>query len=112
MKHAWCILLVGLLACEKKPSEPGSCQRGPENVCIEYDATTAGAGKHLCAGLTWTPGAHSCPVPGRVGLCTKKPLTGEEVQEIVYAGPPNNYATASAKAACEHAAGTFKDVTY
>lgn len=101
MKHAWCMLF--LVACSK-PAEPGSCQRGPENVCIEYEPAQAAAGKRLCSGMTWTPGPHSCPVPGRVGKCQKS-----DVQEILYAGPPNNYAAGSAKAACEHAGGTFKE---
>jgi len=103
MKHAWCILLALLLACEKTPEQPGSCQRPQENVCIEYDSTHAAAGKRLCAGLVWTAGASSCPTADLLGLCSKK-----DVEERMYSGAPNNYSAASARTACEHGSGTFR----
>ncbi|MBX3233041.1 MAG: hypothetical protein KIT84_12795 [Labilithrix sp.] len=96
------LLLALLLGACAKSAEPGSCYRGQDNACVEYDGARGAAGKHLCAGQTWRAGAGTCPREGRVGTCTKKDVT-----EIVYAGPPNNFGAASAQAACEHGGGAF-----
>ncbi|MBX3199570.1 MAG: hypothetical protein KF894_15655 [Labilithrix sp.] len=89
-----------LVACSN--DEPGSCFRGHDNACIDYDRPQAAAGKRMCAGMTWTPGEKSCPRNDRLGSCTRSGGA-----EWVYAGPPNNYGPASAKSACELNGGTF-----
>lgn len=93
---------IALGGCKPAPAEPGSCHRAHENACVEYDGARAAAGKRLCSGTTWTPGAASCPAEGRVGTCARE---GEV--RILYGGAPNNYDPASAKVACEAAGGAF-----
>ena len=102
-----CALVLALsaasLACSNE-GEPGSCYRTPDNACVEYGKAMAGAGKRLCSGFKWTPGAQSCPHDSRLGTCIKE---RGAVSEILYAGVPNNYNAGSAKNACEFKGGMF-----
>ncbi|MBX3260717.1 MAG: hypothetical protein KF782_13600 [Labilithrix sp.] len=101
---ALAVLVVALAApaaCAND-AEPGSCFRGHDNACVDYDRARAAAGKRMCAGMTWTAGERSCPRDARLGSCNKK-----SGAEWIYAGPPNNYGPASAKSACELNGGTF-----
>lgn len=94
------VVAVVLAACSKPAGESGSCFRPQDNLCIDYTAAQAAAGKRLCAGLQWnvTP----CPAANRLGTCTKADLV-----EGYYAGAPNNYDATGAKSACEHDAGKW-----
>lgn len=94
-------VVMFMFACSTKPSESGSCFRPQENVCIDYAAAQAAAGKRLCAGLQWN--AAPCRAEQRLGTCAKT-----DVSEVYYAGAPNNYDAAGAKLACEHASGSWK----
>jgi hypothetical protein len=94
--------LTTAAACSEK-SEPGSCYRDKDNACAEYGAAQSAAGKRLCSGMKWTPGAQSCPTANRVGTCVGK----NSVAEYLYAGAPNNYSAAGAKSACEASGGAF-----
>ncbi|MBX3204856.1 MAG: hypothetical protein KF764_07295 [Labilithrix sp.] len=83
-------------------ADPGSCFRGHDNACVDYERAQAAAGKRMCAGMTWTPGDKSCRTAGRLGSCSK-----ESGAEWLYEGAPNNYTASSAKSACELNGGTF-----
>ncbi|MBX3216677.1 MAG: hypothetical protein KF850_31875 [Labilithrix sp.] len=92
---------AALVACSND-AEPGSCFRGHDNACVDYDRPQAAAGKRMCAGMTWTAGEKSCPRSDRLGSCNKP-----SGAEWVYRGAPNNYGPESAKSACELNGGTF-----
>lgn len=98
---------IALGACHRDEA-PGSCHRERDNVCVEYPAPVAAAGKRMCAAGTWRDGASTCPTTGRVGRCVKK-AAGEP--ELLYSGAPNNYTLESARSSCEFAGGTFAATT-
>lgn len=91
------VLLVG--GCKKPPS-PGSCYRPKENICLNYEADHAEAGRRLCTGLQWN--TSPCASENRIGTCTKA-----DTVEQYYKGAPNNYDPVTAKLACEHASGAW-----
>jgi hypothetical protein len=94
------LALVALAGCTR--SEPGTCYRERDNVCVEFVASQAVAGKRMCANAKWTPGAPSCASKDRLGGCAKK-----DGIEHLYSGPPNNYTEASARSVCVAQGGTF-----
>jgi hypothetical protein len=94
--------VVVAAACHRD-AEPGSCHKERENLCVEFGSAEAAAGKRMCAGATWIPGDKSCPSASRIGVCTKKASSVEQL----YGGAPNNYTRESARSACEFAGGTF-----
>lgn len=85
-----------------KDADPGSCYRARDNACSEYGRAVAAAGKRMCTGFAWRAGASSCPLENRLGLCTK-----DGRDDILYAGPPNQFTPAAAKSACESGGGHF-----
>jgi hypothetical protein len=91
---------ITLAGCTR--TEPGTCYRERDNVCVEFVAAQAAAGKRMCANAKWTSGAPSCPTAEALGGCTKK-----DGVEYLYGGPPNNYTAASARSVCEAQGGTF-----
>jgi hypothetical protein len=93
------VVLTAVAACSK-PSSPGSCFRPHENICLNYEAPQAEAGRRLCTGLQWS--AAPCASDNRIGTCTKG-----DVVEQYYRGSPNNYDATTAKLACEHASGVW-----
>lgn len=95
------VLALGLASCGKPSAGAGSCFRPQDNLCIDYAAAQAPAGKRLCAGLRWTEAP--CATDKRLGTCTKPDVT-----EHYYSGAPNNYDAPGAKLACEHASGTWR----
>ena len=58
----------------------------------------------MCTGgFQWTPGEHTCPKDNRLGVCAR-----DGRDEILYAGPPNQFTSAAAQAQCESAGGVFR----
>jgi hypothetical protein len=94
------LTVLGIVACEKADSKPGSCFKPQDNVCIDYAAAQSQAGKRLCAGMPWSDAP--CSPTNRLGLCKKSDGTS-----AFYSGAPNNYTAAGAKSACEQGGGTW-----
>lgn len=94
------LALLLLSACTPAAkADPGSCFRAVDNVCVEYPAAQAVAGRKMCTPpMTWAP---SCP-PQSLGVCTKP-----NGREHMYGGAPNNYTPATAQSACAFAKGSF-----
>jgi hypothetical protein len=103
MRAAILFCVIVAWGCSKKPGEAGSCRRDGDNVCVEFGAAQATAGKRMCDPAKWTNGAGSCPRENRLGSC----VSPRDGARFIYGGPPNHYTAASAKTACEFAAGTF-----
>jgi hypothetical protein len=99
------LAIVAIAASCTPKSEPGSCYRDKDNVCVEYGEAQAAGGKRLCAGYRWIAGAGSCPTEGRVGSCARE---GGKTIELMYSGPPNQFNAAAAKTSCESSGGSFR----
>ncbi len=95
-------IVVAACGCSRD-GEPGSCYRDRDNACVEHGRAQAAAGKRMCSGFRWTPGEGSCPKEGRIGTCTR-----DGKDELLYAGPPNQFTPAAAKALCESSGGSFR----
>jgi hypothetical protein len=105
---AWWIAIAAaaaLASCKKGGVEAGTCVVGEWNVCTEYTATTARAGRRMCAG-SWSAGAATCPTEGLLGTCAQ---SGGDVVEHRYEGAPNHYTAPGARRSCETAGGTWRD---